>query len=189
MAGFSSYTGSLTIAFSDSPAGPATASSLPFGTIVNPTNITSKTAYSVGSSTGQVNEVASSILTISSSGAGTLNLQALTDLLGKTSVALVRLKRYGFWLLSPNDDPTVGTSCSSVIVGAATTNTHNLNMGGTLPTFTLYGNPSGTGDKQVWADASSAGVPVSATTCNVLITNEDGSHGAAVFYNAAGSTN
>lgn len=187
---FGAYTGSMTISVSDNPSATAPSSSLPFGSTANSTSIQGKTSYTLGgNAVGAVNEVATNILSISASGSATLNLQALTDQLGTTSVVLVRLKRYFFWLLSTTDDTVAGTACTQVTIGAAVTNPNLLNLGGTTPTLILKGGGSTTtGDKAAYTSSTAAGITVSGTALNVLVTNNDGVNAAAVYYNFAGST-
>lgn len=188
MSAFSSYTGSFTLTVSDSPQAAAPNSALPFGTPANSTTMPLKSSYVIGGNVVKgVNEVASNVLTISASGSATLNLQSLTDMLGTTGVVLVRLKRYVFWLLSANDDATAGTACSAVVIGGGS-NPCLLGMGGTTPTMTLNGNTSDSGDKWCYASTTATGITVGGSSMNVLCTNSDSSHTAALYYNVAGST-
>lgn len=189
MAGFSNYTGNTAFSVTDSPQAAAPNSSLPFSPASASTTIPIKRSYTLGDDTiGDVDEVSTNVLTIAADGSSTMNLQSLTDMLGVTDVVLVRLKRYVFWILSPQDDATAGTNCTGVTIGAASTDPNNLNLGGTSPTIKLTGNPTDLGDYIAYVSRTAAGLTVSTTALNVLVTNNDASNAAAVYYNLAGCT-
>lgn len=186
--GFSTYSGALQITTTCNAQLSGPSSALGFPATVNNASLNAKTSFSTGANVvGGINQEAISILTIAASGSATINLQALTNVLQQASIVLVRLKKYLFWLLSPNDDSVNGTNCSSVVIQGGATNPNTLNLGGTAPTLTLTGVPTGSGGKIGHADDSAAGIAVSATACNIKIANSDGANAAAVFYNVAGA--
>lgn len=184
---FGAYSGSLTISSSYNPEAAAISSSLDFPPPQVNNTINAKSAHTLGSGANGINEEAVSILTIAASGSATLNLQSLTDVLGTAAVALTKLKKYLFWLLTAADDTVNGTACSSVTIQGGATNPHTLNLGGTTPTATLYGSSTTVGDKMGWATNSANGITVSPTACNVKVANNDGTNAAAVLYDVGGA--
>lgn len=186
---FSAYTGSLTLSTNYNAAVNGPNSSLNFPATSNNNTLNARTSYSIGGNViGGINEEACNILTVPASSSATINLQSLTDVLGFTGIVLVRLKKWLLWLLSPNDDSVAGTSCSGVTIGNAGSNPFPFNFTAATTTFLLNGVPAGTGDKEGYATDSAAGFTVSATACNVLVTNNDSSHAASLLYNFGGST-
>lgn len=186
--GFSSYTGTLATTCTDSPKNAGASSSLPLAAPSASQSIQFKINYQVGTTgSNKINEVSSGILTIAEGSSATLNLQSLTDMFGTAGIVLVRLKKYFFKLLSAIDDSLAGTACSSVTIGNAGSDPHLLNMGGTTPTQTLLGSATTNGDQISYASADADGLAVSATVKNVLVTNNDSGHAAAVFYDLGGS--
>jgi hypothetical protein len=139
-------------------------------------------AFKTGTTTsGQINEVASAIFTIAGSGTHTVDLQSLLDVLGQT-VVLVRVKGLLFQLLSTADDSVNGTACSGVTIGAAGSDPFVGFLGGTNPTLTL-----GNGEALGWLSPSANGLPITSSTENVLITNNDGTNPAAVQVTVLGA--
>lgn len=132
-------------------------------------------AFKTGTTTsGQIDELYSTILSIAASGTQTLNLQSLLDVIGQTT-NLVRIKGVLFQLLSTTDDSVNGTACSGVTVGNAGSDPNPMFLGGGTMTFVLSN-----GDALGWQTPSANGLTVSSTVKNVLITNNDSVNAAAV---------
>lgn len=184
----STLSGSMKFQFNYNVGVNGPSSSISFPQTSNNNTITASTTYLLGGNVlSGINEVAVVIQAVAASGTATINLNALTDVVGLAAV-LVRLKSYLFWLLTAADDATNGTSCSSVTVGAAVSNPCTLGMGGTSPTFTLNGGSAGTGDKWGYCTGQAGGITVSGTVKNVLITNNDSVNAAAVLCAFGGAT-
>lgn len=82
---------------------------------------------------GGADEYFNFLLTISAGASATVDLTAMTDVLGTAAVAIVRVKAVQFQLLSVAQDSVSGTACSGVTYGAlgtAITNSVDLNLGG-----------------------------------------------------------
>lgn len=148
--------------------------------------VSAKQSFTFGHATANAaDETIMLIVTIAASGTATINLYSTTDVMGNATI-LVRIKSFFFWLLGTLDDSLNGTACSSVVIGAAVSAANTLELGGTGPTRTLQTN-SGVGDKSIFISGNAAGITVSNSLKNVLITNEDGVNGAAVMFGGFGS--
>ena len=79
-------------------------------------------------------------------------------------------------LLNAVQDSVNGTACTGVTVGAAGSNPNLMFLNSTTPTFGLLN-----GDVIAYGTTTAAGITVSSSHCNVLITNTDSGHGAAVL--------
>lgn len=162
--------------------GPSSGLNFPPNGLQNSINI--KTAYTVGGNlAGAINEVVAEILSIAASGSATINLQSLTDVLNLGTVVLVRLKEYLFVLLNATQDSINGTACTQVTIGNAGTNPNPLDFGAATNTKLLTN-----GDQCSYATASAGGITVSGTALNVLVTNNDASHAAALLACFGGAT-
>lgn len=111
--------------------------------------------------------------TIAGAGTATIDLKVLDLIDERTAQALTAYKFLFFWLL-----PTAkgGTAASGVTIGNATTNAHQLFLGGDTMTFQL--------DNDGWIMNKvgvSAGKVVDATNKSVLITNNDAGVAAHVL--------
>lgn len=113
------------------------------------------------------------VLSIAGSGTTTLDLRSLTDLANRATQAFGRYKFLLFALLSTAQG---GTACSSVTVGNAASNAHQLFLGGDTMTFTLEN-----GDAILNVKTSAAGKVVDGTNKSVLITNNDAGVAAEVL--------
>jgi hypothetical protein len=172
---FDNFTGYLqaSLNYNASKNGPT--SGLNFPATPNGNTLNLKTAYTVGSGAGQINEIVAEIVTIAASGSATIDLTVLIDILG-FAAALTKLKEFLFCLLNATQDSINGTACTQVTIGNAGTNPNPLNFGGATMTKLLTN-----GDIDSYATASAAGIAVSGTVKNVLVANNDASHGAAVL--------
>jgi hypothetical protein len=131
----------------------------------------------VGSGVGQVQTVSAGLLSIPASSSASLDLTALTDVLGGTSVTLATLKGFKFQLVSTTDDPVNGTAAASITIGNSGTNDHPLDMtAGTMTKILNNGEASG------WATNAAAGRTVDATHKVIKILNNDAGLAAKVRY-------
>jgi hypothetical protein len=150
----------------------------------NANSLNQKVSFVTGGNVpGGINEVATNILIITAGGSATINLQALTDVINQSAVVLVRLKGFAFQLLGTAEDSVNGTACSGVTIGNAPTNGNMLELGAVTHTRKLQN-----GDWNAHASRQAAGLVVSATALNVLITNNDSVNPAAVLYALYGAT-
>lgn len=143
----------------------------------NPTKLVSlgSVAGSPANNTaGGADELYANTLTISASGTATINLTSFTDACNQTSVSLSRVKAWRFWLLSSSDS-SLGNACTGITVGNAGSNPFLFNWGGTTPTQSL-----GNGEFFEWATPNAAGIAVSGSHENILITNTDSVNAAVV---------
>lgn len=122
---------------------------------------------------GGADQLVSYIVTIAGGGNTTLDVSALTNILG-ASATMARLKGWQFRLLSTEDDATNGTNCSGVTIGNAAANQQSLNMA-TNNVFTLYN-----GDFQMYGGPRTAGFTVDASNRNIFINNDDANNSAAI---------
>ncbi len=125
------------------------------------------------------------LTTVSASSNETINLQNFSDVCGENAL-LARLKCVRIHLLGASEtapDGTAGTACSSVTVGNAGTHPNELFMGGTTQTFTVNNASCLT-----YQDGSAAGIAVSSTACNVLITNNDSANSAVLLITVIGGS-
>lgn len=136
---------------------------------------------------GGADELVSFLQSIAPGGSATIDLRSVTNILQQTGIALARVKGYKIRLLAASGrgavDPTNGTACSSITVGNAPSNPHPLEMGATTYTYAV-----GNGGTHQVLDVSAAGVAVTNTSRNVLITNNDVSVAAAVQVTVIGGT-
>lgn len=158
------------------------------GITINPqavqNTITAKRSVVLGGNVANgANEGALAILTIAPSGTATINLQTLTDFMNVASVVLIRLKSFFFWLLGTGDDSVNGTVCTGVTIGNAGSNANQLDMGAVTHTRLLTN-----GDWTAYGTGSAAGLTVSGTHLNILITNTDGTNAAGLMYGLFGAT-
>ncbi len=82
---------------------------------------------------GGADEYFNFLTTLTAGSSATLDVTALTDVLGTANVALVRIKAIQIQLLSVAQDSVSGTACSGITYGAmgnAVTNSVQLNLGG-----------------------------------------------------------
>ena len=63
---------------------------------------------------GGSDELYSAVTSLSASSSASIDLSSLTDILGQTSIALVRVKAILIRLLSTTDDSVIGTAASSI---------------------------------------------------------------------------
>jgi len=180
-------TGAVKLSFSYLASLAALSSGISFAapSVQNTVNASRSISFG-GNVAGGANSVVNTIVTIAASGTATLNLQSLTDVINGASV-WVRLKTFVFWLLGTTDDSVNGTTCSSVSIGNAGSNGCPLDMGAIANTRTLTTN-SGYGDWTAYGTNSAAGITVSASVKNVLITNNDSVNAAAVLFLGFGAT-
>ncbi len=179
-------TGTLTVADQWSATGALVNSALPFGAVTNAQTISLKVLWpTTGAGAGACNEEATGIQALPANTSATINLQSLTDVLGTSAVALVRLKKYVFCNLSVTQDSTAGTNCSSVTVGNAATFPHPLDMSVNTTTKLLYN-----GDLTSYGTNTANGIAVNTNTggYNIKLANNDLTNAAAVFYSLSGST-
>lgn len=142
-------------------------------------------AVASGNTTGS-DESYSAITSIAGGGTATLDLTALTDLFGQ-ALNFARVKGIVIQLLSATDDSTVvtgaSTAASQITVGNAALNAFPLPLGALTHTIVLKN-----GEAFAWTSPTAAGVAVSATAKNLLITNNDGTNTAKVQITLVGGT-
>jgi len=173
---YSGLTASFQSQFFYNVAGAATSTSLPVPAPSVSSNISIKTSYTLGAGAGQAQLTFLFVQAVTANSTANINLASMTDVLGLAQTSMTKLKTYFFTLLNATQDSTNGTVCSSVTIGAAVSNVCPLDLGGTTPTRTLLN-----GDQGSYASGSAAGILVSATVKNVLITNNDASNAGALL--------
>lgn len=133
---------------------------------------------------GGADQLLSQTISIAASGTNTIDLTAFTDILQRATQSFARVKYIEFWLMTAADDTaTPGTAASQVTIGAAGSNPFVMELGGTTPTKILKN-----GDFCVYGTRSAAGLTVSGTNKNILITNNDASLTAVVRVTICGGT-
>lgn len=135
---------------------------------------------------GGENQLVSQVRTLAASSSEDLDLSGgLANIVGEASTAFTRIKFVMIELLSPKDDATLGTLCSSITFGPKTGGMSPpaclLFFGTNADTITI---PGGTltveGGVFLWATRNAAGLPVVNTTADkVTVTNNDGAVAAA----------
>jgi hypothetical protein len=160
-----------------------------YGQITNNSTITKKFSYTLGGNVALgVNEIYSSITSISSSSNTTLDLTALTDLINVASINMARVKAIVIQLLSATDDSINGTAASYITVGNNNTNDLVSQSGsGWLNDVTSSIDIPNSGFL-AFAVGNAAGVAVDATHKLIKIANADGALAAAVQVTLLGST-
>ncbi len=125
---------------------------------------------SVGNSTlGGADEFISLVGAIGTSGAVTVNLSNITNILQQTGVALARVKAWALRNLSVIDDPVNGGAASSFDVGGAAPGQFTFNWGGSNPKQTIYN-----GGIASYFDTQPGGFLVTLTTADkIRILNND----------------
>jgi hypothetical protein len=119
--------------------------------------------------------------TLAASASVTLDLTSYTDVCGRTTSAMVRMKGLFIWHIGTDDDSSITSPSSGLTLGAAASNQATLFFG-TEATDTLT-IPSG-GFYCQWTPLA-AGVTVDGTHKSVKIANDDASNSAqyrAVFW-------
>jgi hypothetical protein len=126
---------------------------------------------------GGSDELYAAVLSIAASGSTTITITNLVDVVNQTGMAFARLKFWRFHLLSPSDNPAVGTICSSVTVGNAASHPFAFNMNSGADTFIINN-----GSFQEYGDPGATGFTVTASTNDqIKIVNNDSVNAAAVL--------
>jgi hypothetical protein len=146
--------------------------------VISDESLSKKIAYTNGVGANQCNQLYSAVRTLAAGASEDIDLAAsLTNLLGDLLITFARIKGFRILLMGTGDtaaDGTVGTACSSIVLGAAAANPWLGPLGGTAPTLTIQN-----GMFLEWATPSAAGFPVVAATGDILkVLNGDGAAGA-----------
>lgn len=112
------------------------------------------------------------IATLAASGTVNIDLSSFTDVMGRLTQAMVRLKAYHFRLYDATDDSTIVTPASSITIGNVA-NGHALNLTSNVMSFNLL-----PGEYQEWITPSAAGLTVDGTHHLIKILNNDGANQA-----------
>lgn len=152
------------------------------GSISTPVVTVSKSI--ANATAGGGDSLASFIQSVPAAGTATIDLQALTDVLERSSHSFARLKYVEFRLLSVEDDATNGTACSGVTIGDAGSNPNKLFFTAAADMTCDLGNS----DFIIWGTKRAAGNTVGGSTKNVLITNNDGAVAAKVQVTLCGGS-
>lgn len=155
-----------------------------YSPITNQGRTTKQVAFSstlANAAAGGANEFVSYLVSLAASANTTVNLQVLTDILNVANVNLARIKGYSIWLLSPTDDATYGTNCTSIRVGGGTTpcqlnmtTTDAANTGNTAAMTIFKGGIS------QYFDQTAGGFTVDNTHRNLFFLNNDATNAAKI---------
>ena len=119
-------------------------------------------------SQGGGNLLFSDIITVPASSTYTFDLRAFTDVMGRASQVMVRVKSFYAILLNSSLDSAVGTACSGVVLGNSGANGNKLWMNLVASTHT-FENGS---ELFVWNN-SAAGWATASNSKDLLFTNSD----------------
>lgn len=162
-----------------------------YGTIGMNANLTQKETYSsatANAAAGGANELISFVQSISASSSATIDFTSLTNILAATGVSLARIKGVLIRLLSVAQDSVVGTTCTSVTVGNAASNTWTSQSGTSGPGTNTSVQVIKSGGWYGFGDESAGGTLVDASHKNLKITNDDGTNTAKVQISLVGGT-
>lgn len=179
---YSSLSAYLQSSWNYNISGPAVSSGINFPPPSASNTIITRTSYQLGSAAGLVQIVSTFIQAISASSSATINLTALTDVLGLSVSSMTKLKAWLFVLLNASQDSVNGTTCSSVAIGGGASNPFLFSLTGTTPAYTVTN-----GTQWSHGDPGASGETVSGTACNFKITNADSVNAAAVLVGLQGA--
>src|SRR5262245_33557169 len=154
--------------------------------LTNPNNNTNNNvkqmAFSLGAAVaGGVNELYTTLLSIAGGGNASIDLTAITDILGATGISLARVKAIVIRLLSTADDATLGTAASSITIDNTVANALSSQAGSGWFGNAAEGAANGSkftipnGGFLAFGTPGANGVLVDSTHKVIKIVNNDGS--------------
>ena len=126
------------------------------------------------------------VLTVPVGAPVTIDLTTFTDVAGRPTQSMARVKTIEFWLLGSDDTANglTGNGCTGVSIGPAASNGFDMFLSGTTPAVVL-----GNGERVEWTTRKAAGLTVDATHKSITLTNNDGAIAAHVLITINGGSN
>jgi len=128
---------------------------------------------------GGANQMYALDLAIPASSSSVIDMANFTDILGRASQSIVRLKEAYFFLVSASQtmpSGVVGNACESVTIGNAVSDANALNLSSASTTFNVTN-----GGCQVIIDGSAAGITVDSSHKNIKVLNNSSTLVAHLF--------